>query len=693
MQLPISLLDASAVEEVSLDLWRELFDAVGWPDTLTAKGEELCHADVVEALQRDALSDELLQGLEAVHLLGTESGAEAIVRALEDQHVPRTVLAADAGERELALQLFLAQRVDAAMAGVYLRARVQVEAAGATGAYHEFIGLEARSIKGLEQKRALLQESTLQFCRDQGLGKHVQVRAIEDDGTFMFHVLRSHRLRKPLAVLPGREARGPIPHHPVHCDVLRYDAATGRLRIAARSASVTGFYRGVLGRVLFGDETFFMGGDVCSLRVLQERGRAALEQHDVHGVGPIRMTECLWERGDGDLVHLRGVDCFRQIEALRLPFDEGHLVQAKLKVQVSGRSTRPVTVNIRLPSRIEVTQPRHQELIERVLRRIGIHTPGPLGRGAEGWPLAPRRRRVEQWRGVFGRETDGLVQRGVLRPIRLQAVAAPEDPGAGDVLLVQHLEGGGAYGASQAPDVPSRSLTETDIEGLELDPEALRRELRARLEVAGTAQAWDGQAAILDIGEIRLGDQRLRLSYAHEPPRSGIGTVLRERANGACAVLLIPGGATLPGDFSAVILESPLPSRADVIGAAVAAAGLTRTVPAIYSAPSGTRLVVDTVQGAVWFDGVPIAGITIGTHPFRFVELLARRAPEAMTGTELVKELSPARDDENVVARRAKHGASAAIREALKRAGVTYEDPFPAGPKHGYRCAVLAHVV
>lgn len=692
MQLSISLMDSSAVEEVSLDLWRCLFDAVGWPATLATGKEEICHSHVAEALQRDSLGDELLQAIEAIHVLGTESGAEAIIRALDDQHMASTILVDGLGERELALQLFLAQRADAAMAEVFLRARVETEARGATGAYYEYLGREARSVKAPKSKAAQLRAMTLQFCRDRGLGKHVEVRVIEGDDACMFHVHRSHRLRKPLAVLPGQEGRGPIAHHPVHGDVLWYDAATGRLRITARSASVVGFYRSTLGQVLFDDTAFFTGEEVCSLRVLQERGRAALETHEVHGVGSIRMTECLWERGPGDLVHLRGGDCFRQIETLRLPFEEGRLLQVKLKVPVTGRSTRPVTVNIRVPSRIEVTQPRHQQLIERVLQRVGIHMPGPLARAGD-WSLTPRRRRLEQWRSVFGRDTDGLIQRGVLRPIRLQAVDAPEVAGAGAVLQVVDLESGGAYGVSRVREIPSRSLTETDIEGFELDPEALRRELRNRFGADGSTQPWNDQSEILDIGEILLGDQRLRLSYALRPPQPGIGATLRAQANGSHHVLLVPGQAALPVELVAALLDSPLPSREDAISAAVAAAGLQRRVPAIYSAPAGTRLVVDTVQGAVWFDRVRVPGLTAGTHPFRFVELLARRAPEAMTGEELVQELSPARDDENVTARRAKHHATRAIRSALEQAGVPYEDAFASAPGHGYRCIVLAHVV
>ena len=89
-----------------------------------------------------------------------------------------------------------------------------------------------------------------------------------------------------------------IPFRPVHGDILRYEVALGRLRIAARAPSIVEFYHVTLGRMLFGDEDFFTGDSVCSLTVLQQRGRAALDEHHVVGVSRVRLTECVWECGD-----------------------------------------------------------------------------------------------------------------------------------------------------------------------------------------------------------------------------------------------------------------------------------------------------------------------------------------------------------------------------------------------------------
>ena len=222
----------------------------------------------------------------------------------------------------------------------------------------------------------------------------------------------------------------------------------GRLRIAARAASIIDFYRRTLGHILFGDERFFTGDPVCSLAVLQERGRAALENHNVFLVGRIRLTECLWERGDRNLIQFRSADCFRTIEELRLPLTEGTLIQAKLKVEVIGKSARPVTVNVRVPSRIEVSQKTHEDLIDRVLTAIGIRTVAPPNARQDLWSLHPWRHPIAVWRGLFGAEIDTLVRSRVLLPVQLESVPHPAHPAAGRIVSAQQLSDGEFYGIS-----------------------------------------------------------------------------------------------------------------------------------------------------------------------------------------------------------------------------------------------------
>jgi hypothetical protein len=690
MQLPLAYLDRAAIEEVSIDLWKDVFNVVGWPSSLTSKRDSFAHDDIVSAFAKDELTDPLLQALEALHSFGSDEGREAIMTAMQDRSAG--ALPAGNGDREFALRFFIAQRQDASLADAFARAQIQIQEGGNPRRYNEFMGKEARSVKGLDRKKEVLRERILDFCEKSDLGNHVQVEAFEDDGLYVFNILRSHRTQKPLAVVPGHSARATIQFRPVHGDVIRYDAAVGRLRIAARASTIIDFYREVLGKILFNDAAFFDGDPVCSLKVLQERGRQAIN-HEVYGIGRVWMTECLWERGDRELHHIRSNDCFRSMEELNLPLTDGTLVQAKLKCEVIGKSTRPVTVNIRVPSRIEVSQKIHEDLIDRFLDATGIRNAAASSSTINLWTLYPWRHSVVTWRSLFGAETDKLVREQVLKTVQLAAVPHPDHLAAGRVLDVHAVSNGDYYGVSRAEEIPARSLTATDLDGLELQPEQLRTHLRTRFGITNGGVRWDN-SELLDLGFLEFGGHRIYAVYALQQPRPGIGDALRARADGAHTVLLFPSPEGDGAELAHVTLESALPTKQDLIRQAACACALDGSVPAVYTAPDGARLVVDTRLGKVWVDGVEIQGLSSDSQPYKFLVLMAKSATP-VSHDEIVNAISPGRQnqDEDVAARQAKSRARELIAESMSALGRSFdEDPFPAAGRGLYRCAVLSYV-
>jgi len=691
MQLPLAYLDAAAIEEVPVDLWKDVFDVVGWPPSLASKNGSFGHEDILRALEQDTPSDSLLQVLEVLHTLGTEAGRDAIQAAMRDRHVSTSGLPANKGEKEFALRFFIAQRSDASLADVFVRAQIQVQETGDQRRYNEFLGKEARCIRNLDSKKEKLREEILRHCREADLGEHVQVEAFEDEGTYIFRILRSHRTQKPLAVVQGHSARATIEFRPVHGDTMRYDASVGLLRIAARSSSIVEFYRQALGRVLFNDEGFFDGNAVCSLRVLQERGREALENHGVFGVSRVRMTECLWERGDRELFHIRSSDCFRSMEELRLPLGEGALLQAKLKCDVIGKSTRPVTVNIRVPSRIEVSQKAHEFLIEKVLNAVGIRNAAPPAPAMNLWALSPWRHPIDVWRSLFGAETDKLIKERVLLPVQLAAVPHPDHAEAGRVLEAQAVEDGDFYGISQLPEIPSRSLTPTELDGFELMPEGFRIYLRSALGISSGGAVWDN-GALLELGFIGVGDNSIYAVYALQQPPAGSANTVRSRAGGAHLAFLLPAPLTEASDLTQVTLETVIPTKRGLIRCALHACGLADLVPAIHIAPDGARLVVDTKLGKLWVDGVEIGGLQPSSQPFRFITLMARHSTP-VSHDEIVREISSGRQDEDVMARQAKSAANKAIAGSMTAASRSFDpDSFPAAGTGFYRCILPAFV-
>lgn len=695
MQLPLIFLDAAAIEEVPLELWRESFDALGWPASLRDKQTNFTHGDVADAFRKDDLTDNLVHALEILHTLGTEAGREAITSVMSERNIHLHVLPNGASERELAIRLYLAQRSHAAMADVLARAQAQVQEAGDRRRYSEFLAIEPRSVRNLQNHRTVLSAAVLRHCQDSDLGDHVQVDAFEDDGVCIFSILHSDRIKKPLAVVSGHSARAVIPFRPVHGDILRYEVSLGRLRVAARVPSMVEFYRATLGRVLFGDDDFFRGDAVCSLAVLQQRQRASLDNHGVFGISQVRLTEIVWECGDRSYLVLRDRDCFDLIERHHLSPAEGTFVQAKLKVDVIGKSTRPVVVTVRVPSRIEVSQKKHERLMDELLDAIGIRTAVAEANRLDLWSLYPWHHPISVWRQVFGASTDTLVQDRVLRRVQLQAVEHPDHPNAGRVLRVEQITEFDFHGVSEVPEVPSRSLSATDVEGLELAPEPFRQYLRRTLGITEGGVVWTVDNELLHLGWIAVGEERIYLAYAIRQPRPDIETLLPVRAQGAPVALLMPATQQDVPGLATVMLSRPIPSRKPVIRDCARACGFLDRLAAIFRAPEGAELVVDTRLKKVWIYGAEVKELRPDSQQFRFVEMLAGSNGDRVSVEAITRVLSEARylTDGTTTARQAKSRANKFIIPALKTAAVTdTSDPFPSAGTGFYRCRLRSFV-
>src|SRR5262249_55005421 len=153
---------------------------------------------------------------------------------------------------------------------------------------------------------------------------------------------------------------------------------------------------------------------------------------------------------------------------LKLPLSEGQLIQAKFKIEVIGKSARPVTVTVRVPSRIEVSQVSHEKLVNEVLAAIGIRDTHAKAPEHDLWTLYPWRQPTSTWRDCFGAETDSLVKKGVLAKTQLAHIEPAAHPGAGRVLQAEQISPIDFLGVSHTPEIPSQSLSTTDLDGLEL---------------------------------------------------------------------------------------------------------------------------------------------------------------------------------------------------------------------------------
>jgi hypothetical protein len=387
------------------------------------------------------------------------------------------------------------------------------------------------------------------------------------------------------------------------------------------------------------------------------------------------MTDCIWERGDRERLSFHGADCFDSIERLNIPLNEGHLLQAKFKIEIIQKSTRPVTVTVRVPSRIEVN-PRHEVLVNDVLARIGIRGAHANASEHDLWSLYPWRQHIDTWRDCFGNDTDTLVRKGLLVKTQLQSVEPPAARAAGRVLHAEQLSPVDFFGVSQTPEIASRSLSVTDLDALELDVKALQRHLRALFAITGAAVPRTAEEWFLDLGTLDAYDHTFRLVYALREPPTGASDDIRRVCAAATPILLLPNGLRKSTGVIEVLIAKPLPDPEHVLRDIVVAANLEDKVPARFLAPPKARLIVDMRSQKIWFDKVEIEDLKPGTHAFRFVQIMASSDKGVVDKYTLAEQLSAKRDDGDQSARSAKMRATKILKAAVEAMGQSFEDPF-----------------
>jgi hypothetical protein len=298
------------------------------------------------------------------------------------------------------------------------------------------------------------------------------------------------------------------------------------------------------------------------------------------------------------------------------------------------------------------------------------------------------------WRALFGNMTDALVKKTVLRRTQLDGVPHPDYLAAGKVLRVHAVGKGEFHGVSDLFEIPSRSLSATDVEALELAPEIFRQHLCTALGITNGGAAWCAGDDILQLGWLAAGDEQLYVAYALRAHSCEAAERLRIRAAGGHTVLLVPANRSIQGQGATVALDNPVPSREQVIREGVFACGIADRLAAIYRAPAAAELVVDKRLKKVWVRGIEVP-LTPDSQAYLFIEILASSNGTAVTAEAITKALSAARlnTDGTTTARQAKGKAKKAIEDVLAASGAgDQDDPFPSCGTGSYRCVLRAFV-
>jgi hypothetical protein len=333
--------------------------------------------------------------------------------------------------------------------------------------------------------------------------------------------------------------------------------------------------------------------------------------------------------------------------------------------------------------------------MDQLLDAIGIRNASPAVTTLDLWSLYPWRHPLPNWRALFGASTDTLVRQGALHRVQLDAVPHPDHPSAGNVLRVHAIADGEFQGVSDVAEIPSRSLSATDVEALELIPERFRQYLRSSLGITSGGIAWNAADDVMDLGFLPVGDERLYVVYALRQPSSDTSDRIRTRAAGAHSVLLVPANRPDHHQSASVTLDGPLPSKLEVIRAATQACGFADRVPAIFRSDPDAELVVDTRLKKIWVRGREIEHLAPDSQAFLFIEMLARGNGAPVSSDEITKALSVGRldTDGTTTARQAKMKAKKEVVAALQEdSAVDHGDPFPSASAGWYRCVLRCFV-
>jgi len=259
--------------------------------------------------------------------------------------------------------------------------------------------------------------------------------------------------------------------------------------------------------------------------------------------------------------------------------------------------------------------------------------------------MAPWRHPQAAWRAAIGQHTDQLASLEILKRVALDTVASPDSIADGRKLRVERADGDGVsvlVGIGDDEDLPTRALTTSDIEGLELDPMAYATFVQKAIGATGRVMEV-GKKGTYALGSATAGNTRIAFYLvAREPAASSNLVATLTASNKGRPVLLVPQGKTTGLQLPEIELPFPLPAVVDVLGQAIAALDLQSEATPMELAPSNARLVFDANTESVW---LLRKLLELDGQPKTLLLELLKKYPRAVTTDEMERLLGSGRSD------------------------------------------------
>jgi hypothetical protein len=683
--LPPSFHDLTAYMEVESGTWRAVLDAAG--ESTRLAGQTLSPERLLASLANEPPGSELSDALEAINELGSDAGRDQLQQAAGDAQFSLGPID-DVPARELAARVWVQSRSPSAetVATVLTRARMNSPALANLRQCREFAGKHATTVTIDKEK---LEGAIKTWCLANQQNAEVIVSAYQRGDEWWYEVLRGDSMKR---VVEMRNSRPRVlDYRPASSDLLRYDPTTGRLAVSTRSPRRLQLYRQVVGALLDQDAEFFANENICTLKPLQQRGRAVFD-HLPPEVLRVDVVELRWGRGDRGRVLLQDQDCFALVDEFGLRMAEGTLIEARLSVTFVGGG-RPGSVSIKVPNRIDMNVGRHEVAIERMLDEVGVRGRfDEAGNQVTIWSLYPWRESAQLWRKCLGIDFDALAKHQLMRAVPLKYTTPPDHPAATGALTVTSVGANVWLGFSEDPTIGVRTLTASDVLGYELDVARLTQKFQVDLQLVGQSREVDTGVWLLGT-RVLCDTVTLSVVLALREPSGDAERLIRNCAQGTHTVVIIPVGCHCAMELAQVQAHLDMGQFTELLGSMVERLELQNIVPPPVWARE--QLIFHEGLGQAWFQGELLTKLKEGSNPFRFALTVARAKGRLVKKNELNDLLSASRTD-GETARAAKRDFQRALEGSFQAAGKTCPAEAKAifaSPNHGYRLITTARVI
>ena len=653
-KIPPKYRNTIVAQELSVKTWKKIFEASGCQDYV--KLDRLSHESIATFLcETGTVEDLLIDALETIHTLGEPIGRQLLAQAADGAGIDLAIND-DEPDRELAARVWISSRVKNEFLRVLARAQVAFWSVQNTNSFKEFAGRSSFKLTAVDKER--IEKKVSKWCVEHNKNSVVDIFFYNIDSIWCWNIVRGDPVKRVVEIKEGSQKE--LSYRPAVLDHVRVEPETGRIGILSRSSTFIPVYRQVFGQVLTGNDEFFSGENICSLKSLQLKGKELFESDRPLDILRVDVTELRWRRGGSDNFIVKGPDCFRILNDIGAELTVGELIEAKMRFVMAGDS-RPVRVKIKIPNKIVVTREEYEPVINRYLDSVGIRGRFDAEDIKNFWSLYPWRHSECFWRKYIGTNFDKLKKNSCFKNIQLEAILPPDANCASGLMAVELVAQNDAIAVSD--DGQSlRTLTSSDYEGYKLDLNRISREINRKLQLKNSPRQLTND--LWTLGYRELSDTITAQVYlATQVPSSN--TLLQINAsliNGYQSVLIFPRDCIADIGCPTVHLDITSFYYEDLIGRIIDSMQLTDKVdPVVWSKAD---LILDCKRNRVWYKKVQVDGMNVDEHPFKFALIIAEANGTPLSHEAIGKSLSQSEESNT---------ASKAKSDFLKKIEVSYE--------------------